>query len=93
MFLKNQTNTFKSIFTVASNFEPATVEEVVDAETGDIYNELKIEKKTKKTPKYLPGQRLLRKLTKDAKKNKEKESEMLNMEQLEQTVAHVLRLF
>ena len=92
MFLKNQTNTFKSIFTVASNFEPATVEEVVDAETGEIYNELKIEKPKPKKPRYLPGQKLLKRLAKD-KKNKDMDKEKLNMAQLEHSIAHVLRLF
>ena len=92
MFLKNQTNSFKSIFAVASNFEPATVEEVVDAETGEIYNELKIEK-PKPKKKYLPGQRLLKRLAKDSKKNKDMDKEKLNMEQLEHSIAHVLRLF
>ncbi len=92
MLFKQQPNTFKSIFKVQSTFQPAVVEEVLDAETGEIYNELKIEKKTKK-PKYLPGQRLLKRLAKDAKKNKDMDKEKLNMKQLEHSIAHVLRLF
>ena len=82
-------NKFNSIFNVESKFEPAVVEQVQD-EDGEVYDQLKIEKKTKSKPKYLPGQKLLRHLNKANQKKKEKE---LDMNQLESSIANVLRLF
>jgi hypothetical protein len=62
MFARNN-DKFRRIFSCQKELTSAVGVEEID-EDGNIYEELKIEKKKPKVPKYLPGQRLLLKLNK-----------------------------
>ena len=76
---------FHSMFSSKRDFAPAKV--VMEDEQEVV---VPIEKKKKKEVRWLPGERLLIKLSKDKKKKIERQ---VDMQQIENSMQNILRLF
>jgi hypothetical protein len=82
-----ETDTFKSIYSCARDFQPAVVVEEID-DRGEVYETLNVEKKKTKASKYLPGERLLLKLNKQ-----KKQKNMLDVNKITNSLQNVLQMF